>query len=94
MVEHADTVIVINMPDTSIWNEPNKWAKPRYESLVRDFRSVAYVDCQSALKDTEFVDHAHPNDDGRRKLSNWLAAYLKSRWAGGASPECAGAGAN
>ena len=85
---HADKLLVVTMPDTTIWDEPNLWAKQAYESVIIRHGGVAYADCQLALSDDEFVDHAHPNDDGRRVMSEWLISEFSLILAGRDRVDC------
>lgn len=85
---HTDRLLVVTMPDTTIWDEPNRWAKQIYEGVVARHDRVAYADCQFALSDEEFVDHAHANDDGRRAMSEWLVRKFSALQSGQPTIDC------
>jgi hypothetical protein len=82
LADHADRLFVVTLPDTPLWDGPNAWATRAYLSTIEGLHGRAtHIDCRNTLSLDEFVDHAHPNDDGRRVISQAVGALLRSELA-------------
>lgn len=71
---HADKLLVVTMPDTTIWDEPNLWAKQAYESVIIRHEGMAYAE---AYMDSKFGEAGRPlSPDRETGLYKWAASGI------------------
>ncbi len=73
---HADKVVVVVMPDTSLMNELNREGSPSFDRVLSG-SSVAIIDCSKLFSNNEsFLDESHLSPSGRQELSQSIRFAL------------------